>query len=83
MNASVLCFRKFPVAKKFDRGDGGGVGESQDFLREVFCLTVLKISVGWKSSVRHSSPVAKIFDKSRRRRGKNQDVTSETFVSHC
>ena len=43
MNPSVLCFRKFPVAKKFMDKRGG---EFQDFLSKTFCLTVPKISVG-------------------------------------
>ena len=46
MNPSVLCFRKFPVAKKFmDKGGGG----FQDFLSKVFRLTVPKTSVGGES----------------------------------
>ena len=40
----MLCFRKFPVAKKFM--DKRGRGEYQDFPSEVFCLTVPKIFVG-------------------------------------
>ena len=44
MNPSVLCFRKFLVAKMFMDKRGGE--EFQDFLSEIFCLTVPKISVG-------------------------------------
>ena len=40
----MLCFRKFPVAKKFmDQRWGGGY---PDFPSKVFCLTVLKKFVG-------------------------------------
>ena len=41
-NPSVLCFRKFPVAKKFMDKKGG----NQDFLSKTFCLTVTKNAVG-------------------------------------
>ena len=37
-NPSVLCFRKFPVAKFMDKRGGG----YQDFPSKIFCLTVLK-----------------------------------------
>ena len=38
----MLCFRKFPVVKKFmDKR-----GEYQDFPSKIFCPTVPKISVG-------------------------------------
>ena len=39
----MLCFRKFPVAKKFmdERG-----GKYQDFPSKFFCLTMPKSSVG-------------------------------------
>ena len=76
-------FQKNSGSEEVWQRGGGGVGKSQDFLREVFCLTVLKNSVGWKYSVCHSFPAAKSFAKNRRRRGKNQEVTSKTFVSHC
>ena len=38
-NASVLCFRKFPVAKKFKNKRGG---EYQELASKIFCLTVPK-----------------------------------------
>ena len=38
-NPSVLCFRKFPVAKFIDKRGGGGY---QHFPSKIFCLTVLK-----------------------------------------
>ena len=42
----MLCFRKFPVAKKFmDKRGGGGV-EYQDFPSQVFCVTLPKNLVG-------------------------------------
>ena len=41
-NPSVLCFKKFPVAKKFMDKRGGG--EYQDFPSKIFCLTVPKNS---------------------------------------
>ena len=41
----MLCFRKFPVAKKFMDKRGGG-GKYQDFPSKFFCLTMPKFSVG-------------------------------------
>ena len=40
-NPSVMCFKKFPVAKKFMDKQG----ECQDFPSKTFCLTVPKIFV--------------------------------------
>ena len=40
----MLCFKKFPVVKKFMDKRGGG--ECQDFPSKVFCLTVPKNFVG-------------------------------------
>ena len=40
----MLCFRKFPVAKKFM--DKKGEGEYQDFPSKIFCLTIPKNFVG-------------------------------------
>ena len=80
-NPSVLCFRKFPVAKKFTGltvsknflGEpfrvslnsgieevwirGGGY---QDFLSNVFCLTLRKFSVGESSNVALISGTKKV-----------------------
>ena len=42
-NPSVLCFRKFPVGKKFMDKRGG---EYQDFPSKIFCLTWPKSFVG-------------------------------------
>ena len=39
----MLCFRKFPVAKKFMDKRGGEVSR---FSFEIFCLTMPKCSVG-------------------------------------
>ena len=52
----MLCFRKFPVAKKFmdERG------EYQGFPSKVFCLTVPKNFVGEPFSVSLISGVEKI-----------------------
>ena len=44
----MLCFRKFPVAKKFmDKRRG----EYQDFPSKIFCLTIPKNFVGESFSV--------------------------------
>ena len=40
----MLCFRKFPVAKKFM--DKRGEREYQDFPSKIFCRTVPKFFVG-------------------------------------
>ena len=42
----MLCFRKFPVAKKFTDKKGGGGVEYQDFPSEFFCVTVPKKFLG-------------------------------------
>ena len=52
LNLSVLCFRKFPVAKKFMDKRGGKVGGSITIFRQkFFYLTVPKNSVGEPFSV--------------------------------
>ena len=57
VNPSVLCFRKFPVAKKFmDKR-----GEYQDFPSRTFCLTVPKISVGESFTVALISGSEKVY----------------------
>ena len=60
MNASVPCFRKTPVAKKFlDMR-----WEFQDFLSKNFCLTLPKISVGGGFfSVSLTSGLEKVLNK--------------------
>ena len=58
-NRSVLCFGKFPVAKKFlDEKDGAG--EYQKFLLKTFCLTVPKKIVEKPCSVSLISGIVKI-----------------------
>ena len=54
----MLCFRSFPVAKKFMDKRGGG--KYPDFPSKVFCLTVPKIFVGEPFSVSLISGVEKI-----------------------
>ena len=54
----MLCFRKFPVAKKFMDKRGG---EYQDFLSKVFCLTVPKNSAGESFSLSLIQGVEKIY----------------------
>ena len=63
VNPSVLCFRKFPVPKKFmDERGGGGVGvEFQDFPSKNFCLTVPKISVEESFTVAIISGIEKVW----------------------
>ena len=56
----MLCFRKFPVAKKFMDKRGGG--KYPDFPSKVFCLTVPKIFVGEPFSVSLIWGVEKICD---------------------
>ena len=56
----MLCFRKFPVAKKFMDNRGVGGGKYQDFPSKVFCLTVPKNFVGEPFSVSLISGVEKI-----------------------
>ena len=58
-NHSVLCFRKFPVAKKFM--DKKGEGEYQDFPWNFFCLTRPKIFVGETFGVSLVSGIEKIY----------------------
>ena len=55
----MLCFRKFPVAKKFMDNRGVG-GKYQDFPSKVFCLTVPKNFVGEPFNVSLISGVEKI-----------------------
>ena len=54
----MLCFRSFPVAKKFMDKRGGG--KYPDFPSKVFCLTVPKIFVVEPFSVSLISGVEKI-----------------------
>ena len=53
----MLCFRKFPVVKKFmDKR-----GEYQDFPSKIFCPTVPKISVGEPSVFHKISGIEKNY----------------------
>ena len=54
----MLCFRKFPVAKKFMNKRGG---QYQDFQSEFFGLTVPKKFVGEPFSVSLISGIEKFY----------------------
>ena len=58
MNASVLCFRKFSVVKKFM--DKKGL-EYQDFPSKTFCLTVPRNFVGKPFSVSPPSGAEEVW----------------------
>ena len=55
----MLCFRNFPVAKKFMDKNGGGGREYQELPSKNFCLTVPKNSVGKSFSVSVISGIEK------------------------
>ena len=72
VNPSVLCFRKFPVAKKFmDKR-----GEYQDFPSKI-CLTMPKISVGESFTVALISGSEKVYGQEGG--GEYQDFPSKIF----
>ena len=54
----MLCFRKFPVAKKFMDKRVGGVSR---FSVELFCLTVPKNAVGEPFSLSLISGIEKVW----------------------
>ena len=54
----MLCFRKFPVAKKFMDKRGGSINS---FRRKFFCLTVPKNFVWETFNVSLISGIEKIF----------------------
>ena len=56
----MLCFRNFPVAKKFMDEWGGG-RDYHDFPSKIFCLTVPKNSVGEPLSVSLISGIEKFY----------------------
>ena len=57
----MLCFRKFPVAKKFmDKRGGGGGGKSR-FSVEFFCLAVPKNVVGEPFGLSLISGIEKVW----------------------
>ena len=58
-NPSVLCFRKFPVAKNFLYKRGGE--EYQDSPSKMFCLIQPKILIGEPFSVSLISGIEKLF----------------------
>ena len=72
VNPSVLCFRKFPVAKKLMQKGGG---EYQEFPSKNSCLTVPKMKI----SVGESFTVALILgiEKFCIREGEYQDLLSK------
>ena len=57
-NPCVLCFRKFPVAKKFMDKRGG---EYQDYPSKIFCLTVPKIFAGESFTVSLISAIERVW----------------------
>ena len=61
----MLCFRKFPVAKKFTDKKGGGGDkkevEYQDFPSEFFCVAVPKNFIGEPFSVSFISGIEKFY----------------------
>ena len=57
-NPSLLCFRKFLVAKKFFDKRGGGY---QDFESKNFCFTVPKSFLGYPFRVSLISDVEKFY----------------------
>ena len=58
VNLSVLCFRKFSVAKKFIDKRGG---DYQDFASKIFCLTVPENLVGYPFRVSLISGIEKFY----------------------
>ena len=54
----MLCFGKFPVAKKFMDKRGG---EYQKFPSKIFCLTVPKIFVDESFSVSFISGIENVY----------------------
>ena len=76
MNPSVLCFRKFPVAKKFMDKRGGG--EFTDFLSKIFCLSAenFRRGGGESFSVSLISGVEKVWIRGG---GEYQDFPSKIF----
>ena len=54
----MLCFRKFPVAKKFMDKRGGGY---EELTSKIFCLTVPTNFVGELFSVSLTSGIEKFY----------------------
>ena len=78
MNLSVMCFRIFPVTKKFMDKRGG---EYQDFPSITFCLTVPKNSVGEYFTVAIISGIEKFWI--REVGGSIKIFRRKFFVSQC
>ena len=70
----MLCFRKFPVAKKFMDKEGGSI---KIFRRKTFCLTVPKGSVGEYFTVALISGIEKVWIRGGG--GEYQDFPSNFF----
>ena len=70
----MLCFRKFPVAKKF-MDKRGGVSR---FSVEIFCLAVPKNAVGEPCSLSLISGIEKVW----MRGGGVSRFSVENFISH-
>ena len=75
----MLCFRKFPVAKKImDKGEG----EVSRFPSKIFCLTVSKSAVGEPFSLSSISGIEKVW--MRECRGRSVKLfRRKFFVSQC
>ena len=64
MKHTVLCSRKFPVAKKVFGKQGGGGVECQVFPSKIICLTVSKNSAVESFAVALISGIEKNLDNS-------------------
>ena len=77
----MLCFRNFPVAKKFLDKRGGGVSTfSVSIFRQIFCLTVPKSFVGESFTVALISGTEKVWIKEG---GSIKIFRQIFFVSKC
>ena len=74
----MLCFRIFPVTKKFMDKRGG---EYQDFPSTIFCLTVPKNSVGEYFTVAIISGIEKVWIREVGGGGGSK-LSVENFLSH-
>ena len=80
----MLCFRKFPLAKKVMDMRGGGEREYQDFPSKILCVTVPKIFVGEAFSVSLSLGIEKklgIRERERERERERDGIT--IFCRYC